>query len=240
MLRGLPGSSDRREGANGAKRCARTVAAESEGLGAPRSIVLTDQPGACLGSKSGFGPDLSGSTGILPAANCTQYTDLTTFFSVCPARIPDFLPAVLAVPNGFRSSFRDYADVTVPSGRGADWSDASFGAPRRRDSAHFDRSRSSIDRACTARRNGYMWPCGRADPSFACGQGMSARNRQIPRRHPLDVHVESGELRRGSCSRLNGVVNRCQERRSCAASTILAITGHAISQTKDSAAACVV
>jgi len=45
--------------------------------------------------------------------------------------------------------------VTVPSDRGADWSDASFDAPRRRNSAHFGRSRSQIDRASTARRNDY-------------------------------------------------------------------------------------
>ena len=42
----------------------------------------------------------------MPAANCTQTTDLTTFLSVCPAWIPDFL---LAVTQGFRSGFRHWA-----------------------------------------------------------------------------------------------------------------------------------
>ena len=51
---------------------------------------------------------------ILSAANCTQPHDLNTFFSACPARIPDFLLAVLAVPYGVRSSS---ATVMVPSGR---------------------------------------------------------------------------------------------------------------------------
>ena len=50
-----------------------------------------------------------GSADILSAANCTQPTDLTTFLSACPAWIPDFLLAVLAVTSGFRSSFRDWA-----------------------------------------------------------------------------------------------------------------------------------
>ena len=54
-------------------------------------------------------PDLSVSVrptedgDILSAAICTQTTDLTTFLSVCPARILDFLPAVLAATNGFQS-----------------------------------------------------------------------------------------------------------------------------------------
>ena len=43
---------------------------------------------------------------ILSATNCTQPTDSTTLLSVCPARILNFL---LAVPNGFRLSFRDHA-----------------------------------------------------------------------------------------------------------------------------------
>ena len=45
----------------------------------------------------------------MSAKNCTQLTDLTTFLSVCPARIPNFLLAVLAVTHGLRSSFRDWA-----------------------------------------------------------------------------------------------------------------------------------
>ena len=47
--------------------------------------------------------------GILSAANCTQPIDLTTFLSVCQTRILEFLLGVLAVPNGSRSSFHDYA-----------------------------------------------------------------------------------------------------------------------------------
>ena len=46
---------------------------------------------------------------ILPATNCTQPADSTTFLSACPARILDFLLAVLAVTHGLRSSFRGYA-----------------------------------------------------------------------------------------------------------------------------------
>ena len=45
----------------------------------------------------------------MSAANCIQPTDLTTFFSACPARILGFLLAVLAVTNGFRSSFKGWA-----------------------------------------------------------------------------------------------------------------------------------
>ena len=45
----------------------------------------------------------------MSAANCIQPADLTTFLSVFPARIPDFLLAVLAVPHWFRSSFKDWA-----------------------------------------------------------------------------------------------------------------------------------
>ena len=50
-----------------------------------------------------------GSAGILPATNCTQPTDLKTFFSACPTRMLNFLLAVVAVTNGFRSSFKDWA-----------------------------------------------------------------------------------------------------------------------------------
>ena len=38
-----------------------------------------------------------------------QPHDLTTFFSACPARIPDFLLAFPAVTNGLRSGFRGHA-----------------------------------------------------------------------------------------------------------------------------------
>ena len=44
----------------------------------------------------------------MPAANCTQLTDLTTFLSACPARILDFLLAVVAITYGFRSSFKGW------------------------------------------------------------------------------------------------------------------------------------
>ena len=55
----------------------------------------------------------------MSATNCTQPTDLTTFFSDCPARIPDFLLAVLAVTNGFRSRVNDlFVDNVVLCFRG--------------------------------------------------------------------------------------------------------------------------
>ena len=44
----------------------------------------------------------------MSAENRTHHIDLA-IFSVCPARIPDFLLAVLAVAHGLRSSFRDWA-----------------------------------------------------------------------------------------------------------------------------------
>ena len=66
-----------------------------------------------LFKKGGVGGDLRGGTAgiesILPAASCIQPIDLATFLFACPARIPDFLLAVLAVPSGFRSSFNDWA-----------------------------------------------------------------------------------------------------------------------------------
>ena len=58
-----------------------------------------------------------GSAGILSTANCTHTTDLKTFFSACPARIPDFLLACIAVTTG--SSY-DCRRVMVPSGRAGD------------------------------------------------------------------------------------------------------------------------
>ena len=45
----------------------------------------------------------------MSATNCIQFNDSTTFFPACPAWILEFLLAVLAVTNGFRWSFRDYA-----------------------------------------------------------------------------------------------------------------------------------
>ena len=47
--------------------------------------------------------------GHLVRGKLHQPHDLTTFFSACPAPIPDFLLAFPAVTNGFRSGFRGHA-----------------------------------------------------------------------------------------------------------------------------------
>ena len=42
-----------------------------------------------------------------------QPHDLTTFFSACPARIPNFLLGFPAVTNGLRSGFRGHATERI-------------------------------------------------------------------------------------------------------------------------------
>ena len=52
----------------------------------------------------------------------------------------------------------DYRHPGKRSDRGANWSAVSFGAPRRRDSAHFDRPRPLIIRTSTAHTNAHVLP----------------------------------------------------------------------------------